>query len=312
LIFLWGALDDAPMAIACAALRQAGAQFVFLDHRKIARCEIDSVINGADAERCTVTVEGATIDITGVTVAYVRGLSFYQHDELRGLPHDSPPVIRAAAFEAQLTAWLDASDAVVINRSAPSATNNSKPYQTIVIRQAGFAVPETLLCNDAEAARTFLIRHPDSIYKSMSGVRSIVRRLGEAQRAFIDDVQWCPTLFQRAINGTNYRAHVLGDRVFAAQIVSDQIDYRYGRSTITPAELPPDVAQRCRRLTAMLGLHLAGIDLMRSDQGEWFCFEVNPSPGYPYYEAAGGPSIGAALARFMIDADASRRKKMRV
>jgi hypothetical protein len=311
-IFLWGTLDDAPMAIACAALSQAGAEYVFLDHRKIARCEVDSVISGATGDRCTVTVEGKTIDVTGVTVAYVRGLNFFDYDEFRGLPHESPQVVRAAAFEVALTAWLDASDAVVINRSEPSATNASKPYQMSVIRWAGFAVPDTLLSNDAEAARVFLAQNPDSIYKSISGVRSIVRKVGDAQRGFIDDVQWCPTLFQRVVEGTNYRAHVLGDRVFAARIVSDQLDYRYGRSNITPVELPADVAERCRRLAAMLGLHFAGIDLMQSTQGEWFCFEVNPSPGYPYFEGGGGPSIGAALAHFMIEADAAGQKKMRV
>ena len=129
--------------------------------------------------------------------------------------------------------------------------------------------------------------------------------MDEKQRAFIDDVRWCPSLFQRFVPGTNYRVHVIGDEVLAVRIESDQLDYRYGRSTMSVVELPADVADRCRRLSAKLGLHFSGIDLMRTPDEQWYCFEVNPSPGYPYFEACSGQPIAAALVRFMIEADAS-------
>ena len=301
MILLWGSMRDDPMVMVRAALTQAGADAVFLDHEKIFTSTIDCTFDDR-GERCTVTAGDMVLDMAAVTVAYVRGSNFYDYPEMRDVPRDAPLAMQAASFEAQLIAWLDSSGALVINRSGPSASNNSKPYQLAAIRSAGFRVPETFLTNDAEAARAFVSANPDVVYKSISGTRSIVRPLQERQRGFLDDVNWCPTCFQELLAGTNYRAHVVGDRVLAVRIESDQLDYRYGRSTIVEAELPPDVAERCRRLTKLLGLHFSGIDLMRTGEGEWYCFEVNPSPAFSYFEAASGQPIAAALARFMLNA----------
>jgi glutathione synthase/RimK-type ligase-like ATP-grasp enzyme len=306
MILLWGLLEDDPMGMAHAALRKAGADFVFLDHRKIFESQVDYAFSPGAGGRCTVTQGETTIDLGRVGAAYVRGADLRDYPEMRDRAPDDPFAAGAAAFEFQLTACLDASDAVVINRSEASATNASKPFQLSVIREAGLGVPETFISNDAEAVRGFLARNPDSIYKSISGVRSIVRRVSAAHLDFLDDVGWCPSLFQRVVPGTNYRAHVLGGDVFAVRIESGQLDYRYGESTVVAAELPPEVAQKCVRLTSALGLHFSGIDLMRTPDDEWFCFEVNPSPAYSFFEHASGQPLSAALARFMIEADRRR------
>ena len=95
--------------------------------------------------------------------------------------------------------------------------------------------------------------------------------------------------------------HVVGDAVFAAEIVSDADDYRYaGRTSqsvsIRACRLEPEMAERCRRLTAGLGLLIAGIDLRRTPEGCWYCFEVNPSPGFTFYQEATGQKIAEAVA----------------
>jgi hypothetical protein len=296
-------MEDEPMAMAHAALVRAGAEFFFLDHRKIFTSDIDYSFSTETGGRCIVTVGDASIDMDCVKVAYVRGSVFYDYEEMRGRPLDDPLALRAAWFEAQLMAWLDSSDALVINRSGPSATNNSKPYQLTVIRQAGLAVPETFISNDSSAARGFLAEHPETIFKSISGIRSIVRQVSEKHLGFMDDVNWCPTLFQQVVTGVNYRAHVLNGEIHAVRIESDQLDYRYGRSTMVAVELPPEVAEKCRRLNAMLGLCFTGIDLIRTPNDEWYCFEVNTSPGYPYFEMGSGQPISSHLASFMMEVD---------
>jgi glutathione synthase/RimK-type ligase-like ATP-grasp enzyme len=308
MILLWGTMDDLPMAMTREALTRACADVCFLDHRAIGASEIDYAFSPDGGARCVVRVANTPIDMTAVSVAYVRGSDFYDYDEFRELPADSRELMHAAWFEAHLKAWLDASDAVVINRTGPGATNLSKPYQMMAIRRAGLLIPKTLITNDAVAATKFLAENPDSIYKSLSGIRSIVRRVGDLQRSFIDDVSWCPTLFQRLVPGTNYRVHVINGEVMTVRIESDQVDYRYGRSSMTVAELPAEIAEKCRRLTAMLGLYFSGIDLMRTAEGDWYCFEVNTSPAYPYFESGSGQRISVALADFMVDADKRQRR----
>ena len=72
--------------------------------------------------------------------------------------------------------------------------------------------------------------------------------------------------------------------------------YRYadrdgGRSRLTEWKLLDELAERCLKLVDYLGLALAGIDLILSDDGEVFCLEVNTSPAFNYYEShTGKPS----------------------
>ena len=39
-----------------------------------------------------------------------------------------------------------------------------------------------------------------------------------------------------------------------------------------------------------------GIDLKETPDGEYYCFEVNPSPGFLFYEQGTGQPISKALA----------------
>ncbi|HXM75388.1 MAG TPA: RimK domain-containing protein ATP-grasp, partial [Thermoanaerobaculia bacterium] len=129
-------------------------------------------------------------------------------------------------------------------------------------------------------------------------------RMTAGHRDRFDDLGNCPTQFQRWIPGHDVRVHVVGHDVFACEVTSSATDYRYPRGEeeapeIRPLELPVDLADRCRRLVASLSLALAGIDLRRTPGGQWFCFEVNPSPGFTYYEEATGQPIADALARLL-------------
>jgi len=307
MILLWGVIEDDPMGLAHAALGRAGADFFFLDHRQIFTSDIECDYDARADGPCTVTVGAATLDLTRVTAAYVRGFNFCDYEEMQERPRDDALALKAAGFETQLLAWLDASPALVLNRAETSATNGSKPCQLTAIRQAGLRIPETFIANDPAAAREFLAANPDAIYKSISGVRSIVRRVSAAHLGFIEDVRWCPTLFQRVVPGINYRAHCLNGRVFAVRIESNELDYRYGRTTMTAAPLPDAVAEKCLALSARLGLHFTGIDLMRTPDDEWYCFEVNPSPAYSYFERGGGQPISTALADYLMEVDARSR-----
>jgi glutathione synthase/RimK-type ligase-like ATP-grasp enzyme len=222
-----------------------------------------------------------------------------------GRSADDPVAGKAAGFEAQLMTFINALDGLVLNRSDPSASNNSKPYQLSVIRRSGLKIPETFISNDSNAVADFLSRHPDVIYKSISGVRSIVQTVSDTQLEYLDDVKWCPTLFQKKVPGINYRVHVLGTQLFAVRIESDRVDYRYGNTTMTVESLPEQVAAQCLTLNRLLGLHFSGIDLMRTPDEEWFCFEVNPSPAFSYFQYHSGLPISSALATCMIEADRS-------
>jgi D-alanine-D-alanine ligase-like ATP-grasp enzyme len=57
-------------------------------------------------------------------------------------------------------------------------------------------------------------------------------------------------------------------------------------------------------LAAALHLSVAGIDLRKTPEGEWVCFEVNTSPAFTYYEEATGQPIAHAIAELLASAEA--------
>jgi hypothetical protein len=45
----------------------------------------------------------------------------------------------------------------------------------------------------------------------------------------------------------------------------------------------------------------AGVDLRRTVDGRWYCFEVNPSPGFTYYQDATGQPLAEAMAELLAE-----------
>ena len=90
-------------------------------------------------------------------------------------------------------------------------------------------------------------------------------------------------------------------RLFATEVLSDGADYRYAerenkQRTMRAVELEPGLQIRCLNLAKELGLSLSGIDLRRTPDGAYYCFEVNTSPGFTFFENYTGQRIGDALA----------------
>jgi glutathione synthase/RimK-type ligase-like ATP-grasp enzyme len=185
------------------------------------------------------------------------------------------------------------------------APNGSKPFQAMQIQTFGFRTPETLITTVPDAVLEFQARQGTLIYKSVSGVRSIVSRVKPEHTDRLAFLRWCPTQFQQHVPGDDYRVHVVGEAIFTARIVSTADDYRYasrqqGHADMERAELPRDVAERCRRMAHALCLPLAGIDLRRTPEGEWYCFEVNPSPGFTWFQDSTGDAIDQAIADLLL------------
>lgn len=160
------------------------------------------------------------------------------------------------------------------------------------------------LTNDPDAVRAFQREHGAVIYKSISGVRSIVHQLDDADMERLEHIRWCPVQFQALVPGVDTRVHVIGDEVHATEIVSDRLDYRYARrnggsATLRAVDLAPEIAARCVALTNGLDLAFAGIDLKFTPDGEVFCFEVNPCPAFSFYQANTGQPIATSLARYL-------------
>lgn len=303
LILMWGLGTERPFELMCEEVERQRLPFFLLDQRDLGATEVELTV---DAEvGGTIKVRGQTIDLRAVTAAYVRPCDTRMLPAVARAGEGSDLWRHAALVSELLSSWVELTPALVVNRFSSMASNGSKPYQIELIRRHGFGVPETLVTTDPAAVREFQERHGRLIYKSISSVRSIVARLAPDDAARLGDVVFCPTQFQQYVPGRDHRAHVVGSEIFPCEIVCDATDYRYpGDESVElrPCRLPAEVEERCFRVASALGLSVAGIDLRRTPEGEWFCLEVNPSPAYSYYQACAGLPISEAIARLLASA----------
>lgn len=241
------------------------------------------------------------LDLDQLTGVFVRYLGL----EGRVPPSNIAPGAVPAMYsehDAGLTALLEDLPCAVVNRLGGGMSNNSKAYQALLVRECGLLTPPTLVTNDPEAAHSFYQDcQGEVIFKSLSGVRSIVRRVGPDQLARLALLRNGPAQLQAFISGVNVRVHTVGDQLFATRVHSEAVDYRYAsregcKVEMESTTLPPAIAESCVRLAHQLDLLLTGIDLKETPDGDYYCFEVNPSPGFLYYEQYTGQPISTALA----------------
>jgi hypothetical protein len=303
MILLWGHAADKALQAVYESLLKRGAEIAFYDQREVLDTAVDLVVDREVSG--TLRVRGETINLSEVTAAYIRPFDSRWLSKIKTAGPGSPEWRHALNIEDALLSWTEIAPIFVVNRPSTMAANTSKPYQAALINAIGFMVPETLVTTDPQAVRDFRKNHMDIIFKSTSSARSVVSRLNNAQLDKLDDIVWCPTHFQQYISGKDYRVHVVDGEIFTCEIVCTEDDYRFAIDQqksvqLRPFELPDEVAQRCRQLTRKLELWVAGIDLRRTPDGQWICFEVNGVPGFTYYQEACNHRIDDAIASLLM------------
>ena len=227
MILVCGGLADPVTRFFCDRLKEHGAVYRFVDQRVFpcgyamsCRWQKDALTGWFASAEWHIGFE----ELTGV---YVRHLSPALR-KTRNL--DRPTIGRALHTENDLALESVFAElpCPVVNRFAGSSSNESKPYQALLLRQSRLRIPATLVTNDPSAARQFYDKFEGRvIYKSLSG-RSIGTRLLKKNRL---PRSFCksrvPLQLQEFIPGVNIRVHVIGDQLIATRISSQAVDYRF-------------------------------------------------------------------------------------
>lgn len=196
-----------------------------------------------------------------------------------------------------------------------------KATQLGLARQHGFEVPATLFTNDPQAALAFHREHEGRIVSKLCGSafndRFIQRwvRYTEAVSArdlsTFASLRFGPVILQAMVlKRIELRVTVVGDRVFAAEIHSQQrartrMDWRRYDLKRTPHRahaLPEELARCCVALTRRLGLHYGAIDLVLTPDGRYVFLEINPNGQFHWIEHLTGLQISDAVADLLIGA----------
>lgn len=304
MILVWGPPGDDTTLAVLDALGRRQAPTVFINQADV--LSQDFHLDVGSEVRARLDLGSGELDLNDASAAYVRPYNSSDAPAVAVNGALSEQAFHARRIDGLLLRWAEITPAHVVNRPSAMATNGSKPAQALAAQAVGFEVPETLLTTDPDAVRRFADAHEAVVFKSISSVRSIVTQLRAQDMERLDDVTWCPTQFQERVPGTDVRAHVVGDRVVACEIESDADDYRYGDSTMRPYELPPEQVGCCLALARHLGLDVAGIDLRRTPDGRWYCFEANPSPAFAHFGDETKVAVADAIADRLISAPGPR------
>lgn len=108
--------------------------------------------------------------------------------------------------------------------------------------------------------------------------------------------------FIEEAKGSDIRTFVIGDKVIASMVRQARPgEFRsnlHRGGTATPAKLSPEERKAAVRAAKVMGLNVAGVDIIRSKHGP-LILEVNSSPGLEGIEKAAGKDVAAAIIEYI-------------
>jgi RimK-like ATP-grasp domain len=306
MILVCGAADDQQVALVLTALQMAGHPYQLLDLTRYPSGYTIRWTAEDGPSRGVLSGPEWQLELEHLSGVYVR----YAGSAPAGSnAADLPPALQeAAAVEtlAGLMVILEQLTCRVVNRYHAGLANSSKPYQSLAIRASGFHVPRSLVTTDPMTAEQFFDAYRgEVVIKPIGGQPAIVRTCARQDLERLRSVQpRVPIYLQSFVPGDNIRVHVVGNQAIATLCRSNVVDYRNaaaqgGETQLQPTRLPETVEAACRRLADASGLALTGIDLKRTPEGEYYCFEVNPSPVFSWYEARTDQPISSAVVNLL-------------
>ena len=204
------------------------------------------------------------------------------------------------------SSWLETIPGCVINRPGHWADNSTKPLHEALLAKQGFRVPTSITSSDGTRLRAFASAGP-AVVKAVSGARVDCRHVDPDE--FIDfDTDRGPVHLQRFVAGFDVRAHVVANTVHSERIVCETVDYRIANDRCSYDEfiMPPHLQENVVVAASKMGLIFSGWDFKVTPDGEFWCLEVNPMPGYNSYDSRLGGRITNSLIAVLQAAKTSK------
>ncbi len=234
---------------------------------------------------------------------------YYRH---RSLPHIDAVIPRIGAsitfFGLALVQQFEQMGVHVINPALAIARSRDKLRAMQVLSKYDIGLPATAFVRDKDEILPAINRlgGPPVIIKLLEGTQGIGVILAETTKmaeAIIQTLQLARqnVLIQKFVaesGGRDIRAFVVGDRVVAAmRRMARPGEFRsniHRGATAEAVQLDPIYETTAIRATQIMGLRLAGVDMLESNEGPRV-LEVNSSPGLEGIEKATHVDIAGAI-----------------
>ena len=286
LVLVLGGEDDEHAVHVLDALRGRGARAEMLDSRHFPH-QLQIAWDPVAATGHFVLPDAGRIDFADVRSVYWRCFNGLDAPALNDAEQAELAVNDARSlFESVLMAlparWVNGWQAYQLHQTKPAA----------LARVAGLELPAILRCpatclgNDAESVRHFVARHERCIFKPVQGgAHTRMVTPGHLADENLRSLAAAPVTIQEYVPGTDVRVFVAGTTVLACEIITDATDFRDDpNARIAAVDIPGDVADACIAIAGELHLVWTGIDLRRTDDGQYVFLEANPSPMFIGFE----------------------------
>ncbi|MFE1592317.1 hypothetical protein [Nocardia sp. NPDC058705] len=220
---------------------------------------------------------------------------------------------RQAECDGFLQGMLWSIPAYWVNDPAAERTATRKIVQLETAQRAGFTIPETLITNDPDEARSFVeSRCGPVVYKRTGtgrGEFSETRIITRPELSRLDSIRSTPTTFQDYVEASCDLRVVWVDGVEWSVRIDSQagvgrIDSRLDTSVAFARDrLPASVSKSLATLMGALGLSFGVIDLRLGTDGEYYFLEVNPQGQFAYLEIKTGLPLFSSLANLLVRGD---------
>lgn len=199
-----------------------------------------------------------------------------------------------------------------LNESQAIARSRDKLRTLQILSQHDLGIPPTVYTRQADHVQACMARvdGPPVVVKLLEGTQGIGVVLAESTMAASSVIEAFHGLdqniliqkFIREAQGADIRALVVGRRVVAAmrrQAVGGEFRSNIHRGGKTKKiRLPPAYRKTALAAARILGLRVAGVDMIESKEGPMI-MEVNSSPGLEGIEKTTGIDVAAAIVEYM-------------
>ena len=199
-----------------------------------------------------------------------------------------------------------------LNESVAIARSRDKLRSVQLLARKGIGLPVSGFAHSPDDVQDLIkmVGGAPLVIKLLEGTQGIGVVLAETQQAAESVIEAFMGLkanilvqeFIREAGGADIRCFVIGDKVVAAMQRQAQAGefrsnlHRGGSASLI--KITPEERSTAVRAAAVMGLNVAGVDILRSNHGP-VVMEVNSSPGLEGIEAVTGKDIAGMIMEFI-------------
>jgi ribosomal protein S6--L-glutamate ligase len=248
-----------------------------------------------------------------MTIASQRPTIHYKGEELTGFDALIPRIGASITFYGTAVArQFEMMGVYNINESVAISRSRDKLRSLQLLARKGIGLPVTGFAHSTKYSKDLIaqVGGAPMVIKLLEGTQGIGVVLAETKKAGESVIEAFRGLdanilvqeFIKEADGADIRCLVVGDKVVAAMKRQGKEGefrsnlHRGGSASI--ARLTPEERLTAARAAKIMGLNVAGVDLLRSNHGP-VVMEVNSSPGLEGIETATGKDVAGMIIKFI-------------